>query len=243
MTSSKLNTRFHYKRHKMKIKTKVTNCVRGVNSPLLSNIYLNLLDRIISNPRGKYYRAGIRMVRYAYDWVLMACRLTRRYIDKIEELLTRMGLSLNKEKSKKINAYEEPIEFLGFTMSFSKSKYGIEGYYWDIKPSRKSCKRIYGKIRTYLRIRSHLPINSIIPEVNSLLRGWINYYGIKGVSHMYRVLGKLRWMLDYRFYRFFRDKSQCGSRSFRQGAYVKLVSRYGLIDLTKIAIGLTPVHA
>ncbi len=38
-------------------------------------------------------------------------------------------------------------------------------------------------------------------------------------------------------------KSQRGSRSFRQGAYVKLVSRYGLIDLTKIAIGLTPVHA
>nr|WP_244994596.1 hypothetical protein [Flammeovirga yaeyamensis] len=38
---------------------------------LLSNIYLHAFDRIVNNPRGKFAKANIRIVRYADDFVLM----------------------------------------------------------------------------------------------------------------------------------------------------------------------------
>ena len=48
----------------------------GVISPLLANIYLHAFDRIVNNPKGKFAKANIRIVRYADDFVLMG---TQRY--------------------------------------------------------------------------------------------------------------------------------------------------------------------
>ncbi|MBA7582433.1 hypothetical protein ES708_24361 [subsurface metagenome] len=36
---------------------------QGVISPLLANVYMNLLDRIVNNPRGYYSKNGIKMIR------------------------------------------------------------------------------------------------------------------------------------------------------------------------------------
>ena len=48
------------------VETEVANCVGGVASPLLSNIYLHVFDEAMA-------KAGIALTRYADDWVAI-CR-------------------------------------------------------------------------------------------------------------------------------------------------------------------------
>lgn len=87
----------------------------GVISPLLANIYLHAFDRIVSNPKGKFAKANIRIVRYADDFVLMGTQRysgeIRRYIDS---LMCRMGLRLNMGKTKILHANKSNLHFLGF---------------------------------------------------------------------------------------------------------------------------------
>lgn len=50
----------------------------GVISPLLANIYMNLLDRIVNKPGGYYHKRGINMIRYADDCVPRSCTKDER---------------------------------------------------------------------------------------------------------------------------------------------------------------------
>jgi hypothetical protein len=84
--------------------SRVCTIVGGVISPLLANIYLNLVDRIWER-RGYQGRRGRwtgALVRYADDLVVL-CR-TREAADfsqsALRHLFGRMGLTLNEEKSR-----------------------------------------------------------------------------------------------------------------------------------------------
>jgi len=90
----------------------------GVISPLLSNIYLHLLDRIVSHPKSLFSESGIRIIRYADDFVLLGKTISEEVKGKLEGLLSRMELSLNEAKSKEVNAKESNFEFLGFKISY-----------------------------------------------------------------------------------------------------------------------------
>ena len=55
------------------------------------------------------------MIRYADDFILMSRYISEEVILEVKNLLTRMGLQINEEKSKLVNARMEPFDFLGFT--------------------------------------------------------------------------------------------------------------------------------
>ena len=42
---------------------------KGVISPLLANIYINLVDKLVNDTRKLFYKLGIKIVRYADDFV------------------------------------------------------------------------------------------------------------------------------------------------------------------------------
>ena len=86
----------------------------GVISPLLSNIYLHVLDKIINNPKGFYRHFDIKMVRYADDYVLMSKRPLHMVMKRLSDTMAKMGLRLNTQKSKVLNSYKESFCFLGF---------------------------------------------------------------------------------------------------------------------------------
>ena len=90
----------------------------GVISALLSNLYLHLLDRIINAPRSIFSKSGIAMVRYADDFVLLGKTLNEAAMQRLWELLARMGLTINEQKSRQINARETPFHFLGFSFRY-----------------------------------------------------------------------------------------------------------------------------
>ena len=123
-------------------KSKVGTPQGGVISPLLANIYLHLLDKAVNRTRGIFQRNGVKIVRYADDFVLMAEKIPEECFEYMNRLFSKMKLKLNEEKSRVVCAYEESFDFLGHTFRFSDDLYGRSFKYWNVEPSKKSQKKV-----------------------------------------------------------------------------------------------------
>ena len=205
----------------------------GVISPLLSNIYLHLLDRIVNNPKSLFSKYGIKIVRYADDFVLMGEKINQQAIEKLKELINRMGLTINESKTRLVEAKQEAFHFLGFTMSYDKDTKGRNIRYWNVTPSKKSEQKIRDKIKEYLKSHGHSSVYMVTNDLNAILRGWLNYFDIQGVSYPAMSKRRLRYYLSNSIYRYYNRKSQRKCRLYGQNAYETLVQKYGLIDPTK----------
>lgn len=205
----------------------------GVISPLLANVYLHLVDRIVNNPRSLFSMMGVKMVRYADDFVLMGNPITDEVVKKLQSLLSRMGLTLNETKTKLLNAKEESFYFLGFTIRYSKDLFIPNKRYWEIIPSRKSEKKIKEKIKRYLAPRGHLDATVITKGLNAIIGGWLNYFDYERVSYTAVSKRKLRVYLKYRLFQSHRKKSQRSSKIKGRSAFEDMVRTHGLIDPTK----------
>src|SRR6266481_6224930 len=142
---------------------KVTFCVRGVLSPLLSNIVLDELDRELE--RRKHH-----FVRYADDCniYVRSQRAGQRVMTNVTRFLTRrLKLKVNEAKS----AVARPVErkFLGF--SFSRNK----------EPKRriapKALLRCKQKIRELTQRTRGISLEQMMKELATYLRGWKSYFG------------------------------------------------------------------
>lgn len=130
-------------------------------SPLLSNIYLDELDKELE-------KRGHRFCRFADDANIF-CRSKRaaeRIMKSISKYIEkRMKLKVNKEKSKV--AKSDRVTFLGMTI--------VDG---EIAISRKSLKRANGKVRELIPRKGKETLRELIDSVNKWLRGWYEYVKI-----------------------------------------------------------------
>jgi len=215
----------------------------GVISPLLANIYLHLLDRIINNPRSLFHQHGIKIVRYADDFVLMGKAIPKEVTDRLTNLIIRMGLTLNEDKTRKVRATETSFDFLGFTVRYSRDLFVKGKKYWEIMPSKKSEQKVREKVRSFLDSHGHSPAKTTADGLNAIIRGWLNYFSIEGVSYLQMSKRRLRHYLSTKLYRYFNRKSQRKCRLYRQKALDLLISQYGLIDPTTFTLLRLPVIA
>jgi len=205
----------------------------GVISPLLANIYLHLVDRIVNNAQSLFSKHGVKMVRYADDFVLMGRMLPEEVIEKLKNLLHRMGLSLNEGKTRKLDASRESFNFLGFTIRYDKDIKGRDFRYWNIVPSKKSEQKIRDKVKEYLGKHGHCRAHDVADGLNSIMRGWLNYFSIIGVSYPSMSKRRLREYLSTSLYRYYNRKSQRKSRLYGHNAFEILTAKFGLIDPSK----------
>lgn len=208
----------------------------GVISPLLSNIYLHLLDKIVAQKGGRFDRAGIKMIRYADDFILMARRLEGEVLEELSKLLYRMGLKINEAKTKEVDATVSSFDFLGFTVRYDQDIFGRAKKYWNIRASEKSCKKIRQTINEQLKRMGHYSPELLVEELNPIIRGWINYFKIDKVSYVQMQLRDLDNYLNTRLHRYFKRKSQRGTNLHGQQAYQMLTQQYGLIKPYKPSI-------
>lgn len=214
-------------------KQKVGTPQGGVISPLLANIYMHLVDKIVNDQQKLFYQQGIKIIRYADDFVLMGKQITQQAIDRLQNILQRMGLSLNEQKTKLIQSRNTPFNFLGFTIRYDKDLKGRNKRYWNIFPSRTSENKLRGKIKDFLHNSGHYAPEKVSQGLNVVLRGWINYFQISGVSYPADSKRKIRFYLYNRLNRYYNRKSQRRSRLYGQQAMNILVNKYQLIDPTK----------
>ena len=214
----------------------------GVISPLLANIYMNLLDRIVNNPRGYFSKRGIRMIRYADDFILMSKHINQEALVRVHNYLNRMGLTINTDKSKLVIATKESFDFLGFTCRYDRSLFSKVGRFWNITPIANSRKKIRQKLNRKLKSIGHYRAEKVVLELNPIIRGWMNYYKIEKVSYTQVAFKELDDYLRKRLLRYYNRKSQRKSRLFGQQAFDKLVKKYGLIK-PYVTSGIRPVNA
>lgn len=149
----------------------------GVISPLLSNIYLNQFDQ-------KMMKKSIRIVRFADDILIFAkdkktAGNYRSYARKVLE--DELKLKINEEKTKITSVYEG-IQFLGFVIY--KKMLGI---------NPKRIKRFKDKIRGMTKRGTGRKLESIIKDLNPVLRGWMNYYRVANIKTLAKdLMGWLR---------------------------------------------------
>jgi group II intron reverse transcriptase/maturase len=166
----------------------------GVISPLLSNVYLHVLDVLWtrhSAPLGE-------LVRYADDFVVM-CR-TRRDCElaekRIRDILGRLGLELHPDKTMRVELYDgkEGFDFLGCHLHKR-----LSGKLWEQKhqrlyflqrwPSQRSMQRIRQRVKELTpRGRCHADLREVIADLNPVLRGWGNYFRTGNAARRFNQL-------------------------------------------------------
>jgi RNA-directed DNA polymerase len=148
----------------------------GVISPLLANLYLHWLDQVwVSRGYGERGHDA-HLVRYADDFVILCKRRPERYMAAAEQVLDHLGLTLNTEKTRVVNAKVDTFDFLGhrFAVRPSKRTGKVKTYYY---PAPKAMKSVKKKIREAVRHGQHWDLPSLIRErINPILRGWGNYF-------------------------------------------------------------------
>ncbi|MES9819561.1 MAG: group II intron reverse transcriptase/maturase [Candidatus Thiodiazotropha sp.] len=148
----------------------------GVISPLLANLYLHWLDSVWERRGYGGRRHDAHLVRYADDFVILCRQRPEEYLAKAEEVLDRLGLTLNAQKTRVVNAKEGTFDFLGhrFAVQPSKRTGKLKTYYY---PTPKAMKSVKKKIREVVRTGQHWDLPQLIRDrVNPILRGWGNYF-------------------------------------------------------------------
>jgi group II intron reverse transcriptase/maturase len=166
----------------------------GVISPLLSNIYLHVLDLLWSR-----HSAHVgTLVRYADDLVVV-CK-TKQQCEQAEQdvrkYLARLGLELHPDKTRRVELYDgkQGFDFLGchFHKCLSGAIHERSGkrvYFLHRWPSHRAMQRIRQKVREQTpRGRCHADLRTVIADLNPILKGWGRYFGTGNASdHFVRV--------------------------------------------------------
>ena len=146
-------------------KTDVGTPQGGNLSPLLSNIYLTLLDRELEN-------RGLHFARYADDCVIFVRteNSAKRVIHTITSFIeNKLKLKVNATKTHITRPNN--LKYLGFSF-YKDTKEKI----WKSKPYKESFKRLFLKLKELVKRSWSIDLTYRIKKINEVLRGWINYY-------------------------------------------------------------------
>jgi RNA-directed DNA polymerase len=168
----------------------------GVVSPLLSNIYLNEVDRMLERAKeatryGKY--TGIEYARFADDLVILIDAYRRHdwllpAVEKrLREELVAVRVEVNEEKSRIVDLCRgESFGFLGFDFRRIRSRRGA----WRVHYTPKLKKRtaLLRKLKGVFRRYRSQPVERVIYLINPRLRGWVNYFAVGHSSECFTFI-------------------------------------------------------
>ena len=151
----------------------------GPLSPLLGNVMLNELDKVLE-------QRGLRFARYADD-LMIYCkskRSAKRIMDNTVAFVEKkLFLKVNREKTTVDLARK--LKFLGF--SFYNSKNGVR-----VRIHPKSIAKMKAKVKL-LTGRSYGVSNDERPiKLRRFIMGWINYFKIADIKSLLKTIDE--WM-------------------------------------------------
>jgi RNA-directed DNA polymerase len=139
----------------------------GVISPLLANVYLHLLDRNFCRHVQRGALSG-RLIRYADDFVLLTRRRPTRELAWIQQVMTRLGLTLHAAKTRVLDARRTDFVFLGHTHRWRSPRLIV-----DVAP--KAQRRIRDELRQKTR-KTGASLPALIADLNPYIRGARQYF-------------------------------------------------------------------
>jgi RNA-directed DNA polymerase len=171
----------------------------GVISPLLSNIYLHVLDVLWTR-----HSAPLGMlVRYADDFVVMChtAKACEQAEARVRVILARLGLELHPDKTRRAELYDgkEGFDFLGCHLHKRMSgalleRTGRRLYFLHRWPSSRAMKRVRQRVKEMTpRGRCHEDAREVIADLNPVLRGWGNYFRTGNAAKRFNQLDGYVW--------------------------------------------------
>jgi group II intron reverse transcriptase/maturase len=172
----------------------------GVASPMLANIFLHyVLDEWFVQDVQPRLKGKSFMIRFADDFII-GCEHeadARRVLAVLPKRFSRYDLTIHPEKTKLVR-FIQPLanektdkdngtfDFLGFTHFWGKSRHD----YWIIKRKTigKRLRRFMKAIWEWCRENLHEPMKEQHKTLSSKLRGYYQYYGIRGNFKMLEVV-------------------------------------------------------
>ncbi len=188
----------------------------GVISPLLSNIYLNELDRLWTERGYNSIRYEAHLVRFADDMVVLCRKDVGRYYAEFKAEVERLGIELHEGKTRVVDA-REGFDFLGMRFRYRRSRRGkMNCYKW---PTPKAVSRVKEKVRRAIGGRGNWQLAEAIRRVNPIVRGWGNYHRYGNSFEQFEAVDRyVRWRLRWRYY-VEHGKRRRGMRDFPRDLY------------------------
>jgi RNA-directed DNA polymerase len=146
----------------------------GVISPLVANLYMNrFLKHWRQSGRGEAWQAHV--INYADDFVILSRGHAAEALAWTDRVVTRLGLSLNRTKTRLCDARQERFDFLGY--SFGPHCFRQTGrWFIGTSPSKKSVQRLKDKVAAILVPGNMRPWEGVRDTLNRLVRGWCGYF-------------------------------------------------------------------
>src|ERR1700720_514918 len=172
----------------------------GVISPLLSNLYLNEVDRMLERARevtrnGKY--TYIEYARFADDMVILVDAERRsdwlvKAIDRrLREEFAKLRVEINEDKSRMVDLKKgESFTFLGF--EYRRVPSLQRKWRPHYAPKLKKRTALFERLREIFRQHVSWPVETVIAKINPVLRGWVNYFRVGHSSICFGVVK--RWV-------------------------------------------------
>lgn len=208
----------------------------GVISPLLSNLYLNEVDRMLERAKevtreGRY--THLEYARFADDlvilvdgyskWAWLAQGADRRLLEE----LVKLDVKLNEEKTKRLDLTKgESFGFLGFDFRRVRTLRGV----WGVRyaPKMKARTALLEKLRDVFRSFRSQPVERVIELINPILKGWVAYFRI---GHSSSCFGYIKDWVEKKIRRHLMRARK------RQGFGWKRWSRDWLYDHLRLFVG------
>ena len=168
----------------------------GVISPLLSNVYLTEVDRMLEKAiattrRGQY--THVQYARFADDLVILVDShprhdwLVRAVERRLREELAKLRVAINEEKSRMVDLSKgEKFSFLGFEFRRILSRNKKWRPYFA--PKLKKRTALLAKLREIFRRFASQPVGRVIELINPVLRGWVNYFAVGHSSRCFSLI-------------------------------------------------------
>jgi len=157
-------------------------------SPLLANLYMR---RFVLGWQklGLGECLGSRIVTYADDLVILCTRgNAEQALVRMRELMGRLRLTVNEEKTRICRVPEGSFDFLGYTFGRLYKRTTGKAYL-GMRPSKKSIRRMVEHVHALTAANTTWQETpQVVQGLNRALRGWANYFQVGTISRAYRAL-------------------------------------------------------
>jgi group II intron reverse transcriptase/maturase len=196
-------------------------------SPLLSNLYMR---RFVLGWKalGHEERLDAHIVNYADDFVICCRGTAQQAARRMHDMMTRLKLTVNEDKTHICRLPDEAFDFLGYTIGRCYSPVTGRAYV-GTRPSKQKVQGLFARI-SELTSRRTLPqdVPGMVEGLNRLLRGWANYFCLGPVSKAYRAVDA---HVTSRLRRWLCEKHKVSSGGYSRYPDRYLAQRLGLVRL------------
>jgi len=217
----------------------------GVISPVLSNLYLTEVDRMLEKAiattrYGKY--TSVQYARFADDLVILIDShrrhdwLVRAVERRLREEVAKLRVEINEDKSRMVDlAKGGSFTFLGFEYRRILSRIGVWRPYYA--PKLKKRTALFAKLREVFRRNVSQPVGTVIDEINPILRGWANYFR---VGHSNRCFSMVKHWVEKKVRRHLMRSRGRKGMGWKRWSREWIYGTLGLFNDYRVGRGLLP---